>query len=433
MKSRIARSTTKHFKHFALSPNVSALCLRSFHQIRINRRSQYDYNLYNPKHYFHGNNFVRAEKRDYYEVLGVPKQASKDEIKKKFRELAKKYHPDLNKNDKSAEKKFQEVSEAYEVLEDDSKRQKYDSFGHMGVDPNYDAGGSGGFHGDPFSAFRNGGFDGFRVNMGGQGAQIDMEDLFEMFTGGASKEGKDVQTSVKVSFLEAVNGCSKDVSYTYFVKEVTGSGSRRSMQKIRRNRTVTVDIPPGVESGISMRVSQKGGEGEKGYPAGDLYVQLEVEDDPYFKRKGFDVYVEVPIPFEDAILGGETEVLTLDGMIKMKIPSGSQPGSLLLVKGKGIQHLGKRHRGNHYTTLAVKIPTKLSAKQKQLIEDYKQESNPSASSPTSETTPNSGSGGSGGNGGGSNTSNENPSIIEQAWKRLKNFMNVKQSQAKNNQ
>lgn len=245
----------------------------------------------------HFHSSAPRERKDYYEVLGVSRSASKDEIKKKFRELAKKYHPDLNKDDKNAEKKFQEVSEAYEVLEDDNKRKQYDAFGHAGVD------GQAGGGGDPFAGFRGGfggfggfGNGGFRVHTTTEG--IDAEDIFEMFSqamgGGMRGAGQDVQTQIRISFLEAVNGCKKNISYEYFVKE-PASGNKRSFQKVRKSRTLSVDIPPGVESGISMRISGKGGEGLPGYPPGDLFVNLVVEEDPYFQREGSDVHVTIPI------------------------------------------------------------------------------------------------------------------------------------------
>ena len=244
-------------------------------------------------------------KKDFYSVLGVNKNASKDEIKKSFRQLAKKYHPDLNKDDKDAEKRFQEVSEAYEVLEDDQKRQMYDSYGHAGVDPNFAGAGGGG--GNPFGGFGGfGGFPGgggFRVHTQ-QGGSMDAEDLFDFFNqamGGAQRgAGKDVQTSVRISFMEAVNGCAKDVKFDYTIRdpdapEMVNGRRNRNAPRVRRSRSVKVDIPPGVETGISMRVQGQGAEGDKGYPPGDLYIQLEVQPDAYFKRQGSDVHVEVPI------------------------------------------------------------------------------------------------------------------------------------------
>jgi DnaJ-class molecular chaperone len=287
-----------------------------------------------------------AYKKDYYEVLGLSKGASKEEIKKKFRELAKKYHPDLNKNDKSAEKMFKEVSEAYEVLEDDKKRKQYDNFGHAGVDPSY----TGAAGGDPFSGFGGAGFNpfagfgggGFRVHTSGNG-NIDADDIFDVlnqFMGGEARgAGQDVQTQVRLSFLEAVNGCSKKISYEYFVKEPVqgGKGGRAAYQKVRKHRTLSIDIPPGVENGVSMRVTGKGGEGVQGFPAGDLFVNLVVEEDKYFKREGNDIHVDVPVNVAEAVLGGEVDVLTLDGMVTLKIPAGTQPESSLMMRNKGVR------------------------------------------------------------------------------------------------
>jgi len=236
-----------------------------------------------------------ALKKDYYEVLGVAKNSSKDDIKKKFRELAKKYHPDLNKEDKNAHKMFQEVSEAYEVLEDDNKRKQYDSYGHAGVDPNFQGGG------DPFAGFRGGGGGfggfgngGFRVHSTDDMGAQDIFDMFAQAMGGMRGQGQDVQTQMKISFLEAVNGCKKKINYEYFIREPV-PGKPKSFQKVRKTKSLNVDIPPGVEDGISIRIESQGAEGMQGFPAGDLYVNLQVDADPYFKRKGNDIFVEIPI------------------------------------------------------------------------------------------------------------------------------------------
>lgn len=272
----------------------------------------------------------------------MPRNASKEEIKKKFRELAKKYHPDLNKNDKSAEKKFQEVSAAYEVLEDDNKRKQYDAFGHAGE------GFAGQQGGNPFAGFAGGfggfgGFDfssgGFRVDpntVGGMGSD-DLFDILNQAMGGAARgAGQDVQTQLRISFLEAVNGCTKNITYEYFVKEPV-PGNQRAVQKIRKTRTLAVDIPAGVDEGMSLRLSGKGGEGLPGFQPGDLFVNLHIERDPYFIRDGMDVHVTIPVSIAQAILGAEVDVLTLDGMVSMKIQAGTQPETQLLMKGKGIR------------------------------------------------------------------------------------------------
>eukprot|EP01039_Chlorochromonas_danica_P007611 gene7612-8412_t len=326
---------------------------------------------------FRSSSSTNSSKKDYYDVLGVPRSASKDEIKKKFRELAKKYHPDLNKDDKNAEKKFQEVSEAYEVLEDDNKRKQYDAFGHAGVDPNY-----GGAGGDPFAGFRNAGFGGFGgFSNGGfrvhtTNGEMDMQDIFDLFgeaMGGAGVRGagQDVKTAITLSFLEAVNGCTKQVKFEYFIREPISGGRSRGTQKIRKNKTVTVDIPAGVEDGISMRIPGSGGEGTNGQPSGDLFVSLNVRNDPYFQREGQDIHVSIPISLGQAILGGEVDVLTLDGMVSMKIPAGTQPEEKLVLKSKGVKYVNNAsRRGNHYVHIKVKIPTKLTPEQRELIEQY---------------------------------------------------------------
>jgi DnaJ-class molecular chaperone len=293
-------------------------------------------------------------KKDFYEVLGVPRSASKEEVKKKFRELAKKYHPDFNKGDKAAEQKFKEVSEAYEILEDENKRKQYDAFGHAGIDPNF----QGQAGGDPFGGFRGGspfggfGFDfsggggGFRVHSSTQG-DVDAEDLFEFFNqamgGGMRGAGQDVQTQMRITFLEAVNGCSKKINYEYFVKEPV-PGRKNAFQKVRKTKSINIDIPPGVENGVAMKVGGKGGEGLSGHPAGDLYVNLVVEEDPYFKREGNDVHVNIPVSVAQAILGAEVDVLTLEGMVSMKVPAGTQPETQLLLRGKGVKNLNNSRR-----------------------------------------------------------------------------------------
>ena len=223
------------------------------------------------------------QKRDYYDVLGVSKTASKDEIKKKFRELAKKYHPDLNKDDKSAESKFRDVSEAYEVLEDDKKRQMYDNFGHAGVDPNAQS--DQGFN--PFG----GGFGGFQNGSFHSSGNIDPEDIMEMFFGGGvGINMRPVEVQLQLTFFEAVSGCKKEISFEYFVKD-----PRKKSQKIRQSRKVTIDVPAGIDDGLTMRSPGNGREGVNGNPPGDLLITFRVKPDPYFQRSGDDIHVDVPI------------------------------------------------------------------------------------------------------------------------------------------
>lgn len=258
-------------------------------------------------------------KRDYYEVLGLGRGAQKDEIKKKFRELAKKYHPDVNKEDKDAEKKFQEISEAYEVLEDAEKRKLYDAYGHAGVDPNF--AGAGG-DGDPFAGFGQGGFGGFggfgnggfRVHTSGNMSQEDIFDFFEQAMGGGVRgQGKDIQSKVRLSFMEAVNGCTKDLNVEYFIREY--SSNRRNYQKIRKTKSVTVDIPAGIGQGITMRVSGKGAEGDQGFPPGDLYIEVDVASDSYFKREGEDIHVNIPISITQVPYFSAVSILTIIALL----------------------------------------------------------------------------------------------------------------------
>ena len=347
-------------------------------------------------------------KKDFYEVLGVPRGASKDEIKKKFRELAKKYHPDLNKDNKSAEGKFREVSEAYEVLEDDDKRKMYDSYGHAGVDPNMAGGGAGGGAGGPFGGFQ-GGFGGFQggFGMGGGGPQ-DIFEFLNQFNQAYGQQqqsrrgmGQDVEASMRLSFLEAVNGCSKNFEFEYFAYNGNGASAKRE----RRSKSVTVEIPPGVDSNIQMRVPGKGGDGAPGMPSGDLFVRLEVEPDPYFKRDGLHVRVEQPLTFTQAILGCTVEVLTLDGMIDMKVPAGTQPGAQLVLRGKGIRNLQRRQeRGNQYVTLNVRLPTTVTEQQRKLLEEYEKD-------------------------GADDKKDKRPYSINEAWKRLSSYIKGKENES----
>ena len=234
-----------------------------------------------------------AKKRDYYEILGLPKTATKAEIKKSYFELAKKYHPDVNK-EKGAEQRFKEVTEAYECLEDDQKRQMYDNFGHEAANA-HDQGnpfqGFGGFQG--FQGFNNAG--GFRVNF----QEGSFEDLFDLFGGAFGQMGpnRDLQTRVRLSFFEAVNGCKKDINLEYFV--VTSARGRQ--QRERKTKRVTIDIPPGVDNNMVLRAEGQGaGEGRA---AGDLLVEIEVEEDSYFSRQGYDIITNVNVPLTTVRLG----------------------------------------------------------------------------------------------------------------------------------
>jgi len=347
-------------------------------------------------------------KRDYYEVLGVSKSASKDEIKKAYRKLSKQYHPDINKADDAADK-FKEIKEAYEVLSDDQKKAHYDQFGH--TDPNQGFGGGGGF---------DGGF-GF-------------EDIFETFFGGqgggrrrrdpnAPRQGADLQYTMTLSFEEAAFG--KETTIEIPVEETcdtcTGTGAkpgtkvetcsqcrgtgqesveqntpfgrivnRRTCSKcngsgksipnkcttchgagrVKKRNTIKVNIPAGVDEGQQLRVAGKGEAGVNGGPAGDLYVVFHVRRHEFFERDGDDVYCEMPITFAQAALGDEVEVPTLHGKVKLKVPAGTQTGTNFRLKGKGIANVRGYGQGDQHIKIRVITPTKLSEKQKQLIREF---------------------------------------------------------------
>ena len=353
---------------------------------------------------------MESNKRDYYEVLGVSKDASADEIKKAYRKSAMKYHPDRNPGDKEAEEKFKELGEAYEVLSDDDKRSRYDQFGFAGVDPNY-GGGQGGY-GD-FGGF--GGFGGFG-------------DIFsEFFGGGGSsrtrngpRRGEDVGVRIEVTFEEAAFGTEKEVSY-YRIEncgKCDGTGSAdgeiencsrcggsgqvrvtqnvmgmafqststcpqcsgrgriiknpcttcRGKAKIRKNRTVKAKVPAGINHGQSFRLRNEGCVGANGGPNGDVLIETYIKRHPIFTREGMDVLCEVPITFTQAALGGEIDVPTLDGKYKFNIPEGTQTGREFFLSGKGIPNVNNpRYRGNQRFTVVVETPTKLTREQKELL------------------------------------------------------------------
>ncbi len=351
-----------------------------------------------------------ADKRDYYEVLGVEKSASDDEIKKAYRQAAKKYHPDLHPGDKEAEEKFKEVNEAYEVLSDHDKKARYDQFGHAGVDPNYGAGGAG----SPF------------------GQDIDFGDIFSSFFGGfggrrsanpnAPRRGSDIETQLIISFEEAAKGCKKTVQYQAVstCKDCNGTGAEKGTSpktctacggrgqvtinqrtpfgvvqtsrpcdacrgrgkivetpchtcngrgQVRRKKTVEVNIPAGINDDQVLNVAGHGNSGSNGGPAGDLHVYIGIRPHPVFERRGDDVWCDMPITFTQAALGATLTVPTLDGKVSYDIHEGTQPGDIFKLKGKGIQHLGGKGRGDQYVKVTIEVPKNLSSKQKQLIRD----------------------------------------------------------------
>lgn len=351
-------------------------------------------------------------KRDYYEVLGVEKGASAEDIKKAYRKLAMKYHPDRNPGDKDAEAKFKEVGEAYEVLSNDEKRSKYDQFGFAGVDPNF-AASQGGY---------GGGFGGF-------GDFGDLGDIFGEFFGGGSRRGssqnaprrgENVMTRLELTFEEAAFGCEKEVSAQRIencaacsgtgsadgsvetCSQCRGTGQIRTTQnfmgmqmqsstvcprcggrgkiiknpcntckgkgKVRRTKKVNVRVPAGVDAGHNLRVRGEGCVGSNGGPNGDLLVELFIRPHPLFRREDCDVLCEVPISFTQAALGAEIQVPTLEGTVSYEIPEGTQTGREFVLREKGIPDVNNpRRRGNHRFTVVVETPTKLTREQKELL------------------------------------------------------------------
>ena len=353
-----------------------------------------------------------ADKRDYYEVLGISKNASEDEIKKAYRSLAKKYHPDMNPGDAEAEARFKEVNEAYDVLSDSDKRAKYDRFGHDAFDP---ASGGGGY----------GGFGGFG------GADFDFGDIFSSFFGGgggssrsranAPQEGDDVGTRVSISFEEAAFGCKKEVSFARIEScpDCGGSGAQGSsdvekcpecrglgrvtvrqqtmlgyMQtqrtcqrcagrgkiiknpckncngkgRIRINKKLEVNIPSGIDDGQNIILRGQGSAGLNGGPSGNLIIEIRVREDKIFRREGNNIYCEVPISFAEATLGAEIDVPVLGGgSEKFRIPEGTQSGSEFTLRGKGIPDINTKRKGDMIITVAVETPRNLSSKQKELL------------------------------------------------------------------
>ncbi len=286
-------------------------------------------------------------KRDYYEVLGVKKDASDDEIKKAFRKLAIKYHPDKNPGNKEAEAKFKEANEAYSVLSDKTKRQRYDQFGHAGV------GGAGGAAGgNPFEGFNfNGQSFNFDFGGGGFGGLDDI--LGAMFGGGfrGVRRGRDYRTSTTIDFEEAIFGCTKTIS-------VDGE-------------QIKLKIPAGIYDGQSIRLNGKGGPApQEGGQRGDLYVEVRVRAHKRLTREGDLILSEVTISMVEAVLGTEVDVETVDGEVTMKIPAGTQPGTNFKLSGHGAPRLGSDERGPHIVTVNVEIPKNLNRKQKELIEEF---------------------------------------------------------------
>lgn len=357
-----------------------------------------------------------AEKRDYYEVLGVSKGASEDEIKKAYRRLAKKYHPDLNPGDKEAEAKFKEVNEAYETLSSSDKRARYDQYGHAGVDPNFGAGGysAEGFDfGDLGDIFSNLG-DIFGFSGGGGSARR-----------GGPARGSDIQIHLSLSFEEAAKGCKKvvEVSRVQPCEDCHGTGAKpgtqpetcpnchgsgtvRSTQRtpfgvmssthacercggtgriiaspcpnchgqgqVRRRHKLEVEVPAGIDNGQALPLRGQGDAGRSGGPAGDLLLIISVQPHPIFTRKGYDVWCEVPVTFPQAALGGEITVPTLDGRVAYALPAGTQPGEAFRLRGKGIRNLGRTSRGDQYVRIVLEVPKNLNDKQREVLREFEE-------------------------------------------------------------
>lgn len=364
-----------------------------------------------------------ADKRDYYEVLGVDKGVSDDDLKKAYRKAAKKYHPDLHPGDAEAEKNFKEVNEAYEILSDKEKRSRYDQFGHAGVDPNFGAGQGG----NPFG----GGFGGF-------GDFGDLGDILgSMFGGGfggrrsnpnAPRRGNDTATNIVISFMEAAKGCKKDIKVTRTAtcSECSGSGAEKGTQaktcpnchgsgqvvagqrtpfgviqtqqacgecrgsgkiiekpcqhcagkgRVRTTVEKTIDIPAGIDDGQSITLRGGGDAGINGGPAGDLHISVSVRPHPIFEREGYDVFCEVPVTYLQAALGAEIVVPTLDGKVKFTIHEGTQPGDEFKLRGKGIKRLNYSGNGDQYVKIIVEIPKDLSKEQREKLSAFDQSLN----------------------------------------------------------
>ena len=360
-----------------------------------------------------------SEKRDYYEVLGVGKDADAKEIKKAYRKLAMKYHPDKNPGDKDAEEKFKEINEAYEVLSDEEKRSTYDRFGHDGLN------GQGGFGGGQgFGGFGGSGFGGFEDIFG---------DIFGSSFGGGfggsssrrrgPKRGADIRQSVTISFEDAAFGkkIKVKINRSEECEECHGSGARpgtskktcptchgsgtvQSVQRtpfgniasqrtcstcdgegeinespcnkchgkgsIRKTKTIEVDIPAGIDDGQMIKLSGQGEVGEKGGPRGDLYIVVNVQKHDIFTREGYDVYIEMPIRFTQAALGDKLEVPTLDGKVSYTLPEGTQTGTVFRLREKGIPKLRSNSRGDQYVKVIIDTPKKLNDEQKELLRKF---------------------------------------------------------------
>ena len=292
-------------------------------------------------------------KRDYYEVLGVSKNASDDEIKKAYRKLAIKYHPDKNPGNKEAEEKFKEINEAHDVLSDKQKRARYDQFGHAGVN-----GGAGNPFGNASNPFSGGNFNfngqTFNFDFGGGGFDDILGSLFGFGSAGARRprRGADYETHITISFEEAIFGTTKEVSVN--------------------NDDIKIKIPAGIDDGMSIRLRGKGGDAPDGKgEKGDLYVRVRVKPHKTLTREGTLILSEHKIDMVDAALGCEVEVETVDGKVTMKVPAGTNSGTPFKLSGHGVPFRADGDRGPHIVTIIVETPKNLSRKQKELLEEFK--------------------------------------------------------------
>ncbi|HLS53034.1 MAG TPA: molecular chaperone DnaJ [Tissierellaceae bacterium] len=348
--------------------------------------------------------------RDFYEILNVDKNASDDEIRRAYRQLAKKYHPDLNPDNEEAEQKFKEATAAYEVLSDPDKRARYDRFGHAGVDPQaggQDFGGFGDIFDDIFDIF-GGGFGGFsqerRRRPGptrGADLRYDLNIDFKEAVFGTEKEiqirrtencstcqGEGAKPGTGKETCSTCNGTgevryAQQTAFGQFVRVGTCDSCKGEGEIIRekctschgtgkesKTRRIKVKVPAGVDNGSIISIRGEGEGGDRGGPAGDLYIYISVKEDEIFKRRGNNIYLEVPITFTEAALGAEIEVPTLEGIEKFTIPAGTQTGTEFRLKNKGVPNLRSAGRGDIYFKAVVQVPTKLTEKQKELLLEF---------------------------------------------------------------
>lgn len=364
------------------------------------------------------------DKRDYYEVLGLQKGASDADIKKAYRKLAKQYHPDLNPDNPEAEAKFKEINEANQVLSDPDKRAKYDQFGHAGVDPNY--GGGGMDFGSGFGGFGGVDLGDIFADIFGGGGGFGFSSGTRTNNSNAPRRGSDIAVELEIGFMEACKGVERDISVnvTDECPDCGGSGAKagtspktcpecngrgyvttqrrnpmfgmmstqttctkcRGKGKIIENpcqkcsgsgrvnvkKTVSVKVPAGCDNGIILNVRGRGSAGVNGGSRGDLKVRISVRKDPVFTREDYNIWIEVPITYSQAVLGSEIEVPTIDGMVSYKVPAGTQPGTVFALRGKGVQKLQRPEgeRGDQMVRVNVEVPKKLSKKQKEALEAF---------------------------------------------------------------